>query len=123
GMTPIDWRTPSDSLITSNPLISAVPAVGCSSVTSMRISVDLPAPLGPSRPKISPSSTAKLMPSTAVKSPNFLRMLRTSIAFIGSSGPAEAGPYVRGGRLKAGPYVRGGRLQPAYATGNSTYIV
>ena len=51
------------------------PTVGGSSVVSMRISVDLPAPFGPSRPKISPSSTAKLMPLTAVKSPNFLTML------------------------------------------------
>src|SRR4051812_12342472 len=50
----------------------------------MRISVDLPAPLGPSRPKISPSSTAKLIPLTAVKSPNFLTMFWTSIAFIPS---------------------------------------
>ena len=38
----------------------------------MRMSVDLPAPFGPSRPKISPASTRKLMPFTAVKSPNFL---------------------------------------------------
>ena len=28
----------------------------------MRMSVDLPAPFGPSRPKISPSSTVKLTP-------------------------------------------------------------
>ena len=64
----------------SKPLTSAVPAVGGSSVASIRISVDLPAPLGPSRPKISPSSTAKLMPLTAVKSPNFLTMFWTSMA-------------------------------------------
>ena len=82
GMTPIDWRTPSDCLTTSKPLISAVPDVGGSSVTIIRISVDLPAPFGPSRPKISPSSTAKLIPLTAVKSPNFLTMFWTSMAFI-----------------------------------------
>jgi hypothetical protein len=36
------------------------------------MSVDLPAPFGPRSPKISPSWTAKLMPLTAVNSPNFL---------------------------------------------------
>ena len=50
----------------------SVPLVGGRSVTIMRISVDFPAPFGPSRPKISPSLTSKLMPLTAVKSPNFL---------------------------------------------------
>ena len=54
GMTPIERRTPSARLTTSKPLMSAVPEVGGSSVVSMRISVDLPAPFGPSRPKISP---------------------------------------------------------------------
>ena len=67
GMTPIDRRTPSACLITSKPLTSAVPAVGADSVTSIRMSVDLPAPFGPRSPKISPSWTAKLMPLTAVK--------------------------------------------------------
>ena len=38
----------------------------------MRMSVDLPAPFGPSNPKISPSSTAKLIPLTAVNSPKRL---------------------------------------------------
>ena len=41
------------------PRTRAVPAVGGVSVVSMRISVVLPAPLGPSRPKISPCSTVK----------------------------------------------------------------
>src|SRR5439155_3225328 len=89
GMTPIDWRTPSACRTMSKPLTSAVPAVGGSSVTSMRISVDLPAPLGPSSPKISPSSTAKVMPFTAVKSPNFLTMDRTSIALVTSRHPEQ----------------------------------
>ena len=82
GMTPIEHRTPSACFTTSNPLTIAVPDVGGSSVTSMRIRVDLPAPFGPSSPKISPSSTPKVMPLTAVKSPNFLTMWRTSMALI-----------------------------------------
>ena len=48
--------------LTSKPFTSAVPAVGGSSVVSMRMSVDLPAPFGPSRPKISPSSTREAHP-------------------------------------------------------------
>src|SRR5262252_1762074 len=71
--------------------MTAVPLVGGSSVTSIRISVDLPAPFGPSSPKISPSSTVKLIPFTAVNSPNFLTILRTSIAFIKSRRPE--GPH------------------------------
>ena len=58
----------------------AVPDVGGSSVTIMRMSVDLPAPFGPSSPKISPALTSNVMPLTAVKSPNVLTMSRTSMA-------------------------------------------
>jgi hypothetical protein len=82
-MTPMARRTSSDCVTTSKPSTSAVPDVGWMSVVIMRMSVDLPAPLGPSNPKISPSGTAKLMPLTAVKSPKVLTMLRTSMAFLG----------------------------------------
>src|SRR5437762_13819489 len=58
----------------------ALPEVGGISVVSMRMRVDLPAPFGPRSAKISPCSTSKDTPSTAVKSPNFLTMLRTSIS-------------------------------------------
>ncbi len=54
GMTPIERRTPSAFLTMSKPLMTAVPEVGGSSVTSMRIRVDLPAPFGPSSPNTSP---------------------------------------------------------------------
>ena len=69
--------------------MTAVPDVGGSSVTIMRISVDLPAPFGPSSPKISPGATENEMPSTAVKSPKRLTMFRTSTA--ASWSPALAG--------------------------------
>src|SRR5262245_420589 len=81
-MTPIDRRTPSACVTISKPCTSAVPEVGGRSVVSMRMSVDLPAPFGPSRPKTSPSSTAKLIPFTATKSPNFFTICRTSMPFI-----------------------------------------
>src|SRR5438128_7937574 len=44
-----------------------VPLVGMRSVASIFIVVVLPAPFGPSRPKISPRSTRRSMPSTAWK--------------------------------------------------------
>ena len=67
-------------LITSNPLIRAVPEVGGSRVVNIRIKVDLPAPLGPSSPKISPSCTVKLSPFTAQKSPKHFFISMTSMA-------------------------------------------
>ena len=54
GMTPMDWRTSLALRTTSKPLTRAVPEVGGTSVVNMRMRVDLPAPFGPSRPKISP---------------------------------------------------------------------
>src|SRR5262249_55948549 len=98
GMTPIVRRTSSAWVTMSYPLTRAVPAVGGRSVTSMRMSVDLPAPFGPSRPKISPSSTAKLTPFTAVKSPNFLTIPRTSIAGMAASahGQGHVGRHAEG---------------------------
>jgi hypothetical protein len=41
--------------------------------------VDLPAPLGPSNPKIVPGSAVKLTPSTATRSPYAFRRFSTSI--------------------------------------------
>ena len=86
GMTPIDSRTPFAFFVTSNPLTNAVPDVGGNSVVIMRMRVDLPAPFGPSSPKISPSATSNVMPLTASKSPNFLTMFLTSMAPIYFSG-------------------------------------
>ena len=69
GTTPISclaiagWRT------TSTPPTNASPDVGITRVVSMLAVVVLPAPLGPSRPKISPSQTVRLSPSTAVTPP------------------------------------------------------
>src|SRR6266481_6101567 len=82
GMTPMECRTPSASVTTSCPLTLAVPEVGGVSVVIIRISVVLPAPLGPSKPKISPVGTVKLTSFTATKSPNCFLSLLTSIAFI-----------------------------------------
>ena len=47
----------------------AVPLVGAMKPASMRMVVDLPAPFGPSRPRIWPAPTCNEMPSTAVREP------------------------------------------------------
>jgi len=53
---------------TSNPAIFADPSEGGRKPVSIRMVVDLPAPLGPKNPRISPSFTAKERFSTAVLS-------------------------------------------------------
>ena len=68
-MTPMTRRTESGSFATSKPATIARPLVMGTRVVIMRMSVLLPAPLGPSRPKISPSLTAKLTPLTASNVP------------------------------------------------------
>src|SRR5574337_899260 len=62
-------RTASPSLRTSRPSTRASPPESGSSPVSILMTVVLPLPLGPRNPKISPFSTRKLAPSTAVKSP------------------------------------------------------
>ena len=56
----------------SKPMIRKAPPVGFDTQPIIRMVDDLPAPLGPKKPKTSPRSTSKSMPSTAVKSPNRL---------------------------------------------------
>ena len=54
------------SATTSMPAMRTRPAVGMTRVVHMPTVVVLPAPFGPSNPKISPSLTARSMPSTAL---------------------------------------------------------
>ena len=49
----------------SFPATRAVPAVGASTVASMRRVVLFPAPFGPRRPKTSPCQQVKVIPSAA----------------------------------------------------------
>src|SRR5215471_18877524 len=58
-------RTPTGSDRRSDPATVALPAVGRSSVVSIRRVVVLPAPFGPRKPTISPSSTVRSTPRTA----------------------------------------------------------
>src|SRR5258707_1279156 len=81
--------TSSGSVPTSKPPTTARPEVGGSSPQRMRMVVDLPAPLGPRKPKISPRATSSVTLSTAVKSPKRLTSfsMRTADVFpLGSMG-------------------------------------
>src|SRR3954453_10399499 len=70
------WRT------MSYPATVAAPDVGSTSVHSILMVVDLPAPLGPRKPKTSPEATSKSTPSTATRSSYvFVRALRTTAGF------------------------------------------
>jgi len=53
----------------SMPSTRRLPLVGGETQPIMRMVVDLPAPLGPSTPKISPGATSRSIESTAVTSP------------------------------------------------------
>src|ERR1700730_3796234 len=75
-------RTDSASARTSSPSTQADPSLRGSKPVSILMTVVLPLPLGPRKPKISPFSTRKLTPSTATKSPKrrtrFLAKMQTS---------------------------------------------
>src|SRR5215831_18339468 len=81
-MYPMRRFTPSGSRVTSMPPTIAVPDVGFNSPHSILIVVDLPAPLLPRKPKISPRATSNVTLSTATKSPNRLVRPRTSMALL-----------------------------------------
>ena len=63
---------------TSAPQMRAVPALGGMKPASIRMVVDLPAPLGPRKPSTSPRATVKDTSSTAVKPEK--RLVRRSIS-------------------------------------------
>src|SRR3954452_2154272 len=65
-------RAASGCLATSNPASRALPPVGLTVLVSMPITVDLPAPLGPSRPNTSPAATSKSIPFTASTPPRYV---------------------------------------------------
>ena len=60
------------------PATVAVPAVGVSSVVSIRSVVVLPAPLGPRKPTSSPGPTSRSTPRTASTDPRRVRNMRAS---------------------------------------------
>src|SRR5947209_140342 len=77
----------SASWTTSTPATWALPSVGSRMPQSMRMTVDLPEPFGPRKPKIEPLATERLTWSTAVKEPN--RLVSFSQAIISSAGMVQ----------------------------------
>src|SRR5690348_2845010 len=61
-----------EALVTSTPSKRMRPSLGRRSPAMQLKKVDLPAPLGPMRPTISPLSTWRSAPATALKLPNAL---------------------------------------------------
>src|SRR5438270_10868357 len=76
------WRTASGSALTSMPSTQARPLVSGRMPLSILMTVVLPLPLGPRKPKTSPGSTRKLTPSTAVTSPNLRTTFSVTMALM-----------------------------------------
>ena len=67
---------------TSTPLMRTEPDVGLSTPRIAFITVDLPEPFGPMRPRISPGAMEKLMSRAAVRPPKRFESFSTSSAFM-----------------------------------------
>ena len=96
GTTPITAFTASGAVTTELPSTSASPAEGRSRQLSMLMVVLLPAPLGPSRLKISPLSMPKLTSATAstpLGGSYCLRRSRTSTMLTGRLPCSPSPPY------------------------------
>ncbi len=68
--------------VTSRPLTRTLPRSGTSWPRMQLNSVDLPEPLGPITPRISPSRTSKETPRRACTPPNDFSMSRTSSSAV-----------------------------------------
>ena len=62
-------RRISAGLVCGMPATAKVPRVGARIVVSTRMAVVLPAPFGPSTPRISPAAASKLRSATATSEP------------------------------------------------------
>src|SRR3989338_8534850 len=78
GTTPMAFLTAFCAFTQSKPITFAAPLVGLIRVESILISVVLPAPLGPSRPKVSPSAIVNETSLSAARVPYFLMRLDIS---------------------------------------------
>src|SRR6185503_14171388 len=89
-------------LTTSKPPMRAPPSLGSSKPHSMRITVDLPEPFGPRKPKMEPFATLRLTELTAVKCPKrFVRPIHSIMAEseVATEGIAKRRPKLQGYHL------------------------
>src|SRR5436305_67365 len=100
----------SGSSTTEMPPTVAAPEVGSSSVASTRMVVDLPAPLGPMKPKICPAEKRNEIPFTARVRPYSLWRSTTSTSIAALLQDAEHGRpgAAHGGRGQPLVQERGG---------------
>jgi hypothetical protein len=82
--TPIRRRTSFAWVAMSKPATMPRPRSGVARVVRIRTAVVLPAPFGPSRPRIDPEGTAKSTPANACVSPYALARPWASIMFRGA---------------------------------------
>src|SRR5690606_5590605 len=96
----------------SMPSTLTLPWSGCISVYSIRNVVVLPAPLGPSRPVISPSRAVKPTPCTARTGPVLaLKVLcRLSTSIMSGLPAVVAGKWRRGAQAREAVRVERGRV-------------
>src|SRR5215510_14877151 len=106
-------RTVSRSRTTSCPATLAVPEVGSARVHRILIVVDLPAPFGPRKPKVSPAETSQSMPRTASISPYLLVSALTEIAAVTPASPPPPRRLQRRGYGTAPAGCRPGSCRPA----------
>src|ERR1700689_2006085 len=83
GTTPICRLTFTGSVLRSMPRISIRPELGAKRPVSILMVVDLPAPLGPRKPKNCPGETRRSTPSTATRSPK--RRVRPWVEMVGGA--------------------------------------
>src|SRR5215468_3498196 len=131
------WRTSAASRTTSNPSTRARPSSGRSSVVSTRTAVVIPAPFGPSKPRMPPCGTVRSRPDSAWVEPKLLASRSVSMAGISPmpSLPALSyGVLVRAlydsstmygtqARLRQGPGERAAAQTPARAGAAAAALV
>src|SRR6185503_19406794 len=88
---------------TSKPPTATLPSVGGMKPVIIRMVVDLPAPFGPRKPRISPRSTENVTPATARFVPKCFSRFSTLI-IVTPVGPAEWGRNNIRGRKRASPF-------------------
>src|SRR5260221_11189807 len=107
GMKPREAFAASGAWARSWPLMVIRPLEGLSSPAMMRMVVVLPAPFGPRNPWISPGSTERLTPFTAVEEPDVLTRAPAAVMASGRLRPAMGLVVALGGGGGEGAPVLG----------------
>jgi hypothetical protein len=89
GLAPMNWR-----MTPRPPLVATVPDWGCRSPATIRSSVVLPAPFGPTRAAVFPSPTRKLTSSSSVRpsGSTWLTCATSTCPQLATPGPYPACP-------------------------------